>query len=447
MRLFQLLLMALALILISPAVSPSVFAQTSEEISEEALQKDREIQQRIRKLFGEIPEFKDTWVTVRAGAVTIRGTVLDLEQVAKAEELASRMDGVVVVSNLLNVETSVEKRITPALERFQDRVLQFVSLLPIIGIGLLVLALVSFVGFAIARLENPWDAITPNRFVANLLRQLVRIAFIILGLVLALDIIGATALLGTILGAAGILGLAVGFAVRDTVENYIASVLLSFRQPFRPRDAVRIGEHEGFVIALTARATVLLTYDGNHVRIPNATVFKGVVTNYSLNPERRFSITLGVETSDLQKAVDIGVRVLRDLSFTLEEPAPDGWVDSVGDSAMNLWFGAWINQNETSLVKARSEAIRKIKQAYDAENIGLPEPIFRLRFDDGAPVAQPSTPAKRKTPSRKKAVGKDDDRTERDVSPDKIIEQKILDEEKRNGDGGLLDAEAPQEME
>ena len=67
----------------------------------------------------------------------------------------------------------------------------------------------------------------------------------IAGVVVALDILGATALLSTILGAAGIVGLAIGFAVRDTVENFIASILLSIRQPFRPNDAIEIEGDRG----------------------------------------------------------------------------------------------------------------------------------------------------------------------------------------------------------
>ena len=79
----------------------------------------------------------------------------------------------------------------------------------------------------------------------------VLLVFFVAGLVLALDIAGATALLGTILGAAGIVGLAVGFAVRDTIENYVASLMLSLRQPFRANDLVKIDEFEGRVIRLT----------------------------------------------------------------------------------------------------------------------------------------------------------------------------------------------------
>ena len=112
-----------------------------------------------------------------------------------------------------------------------------------------------------------------------------RIVFVIAALVIALDILNATALLLTILGAARIIRLALGFAVRDTVENFIASVMLSIRQPFRLNDTVEINGDQGKVIRLTSRATILLSLDGNHIRIPNATVFKSHIINYSQNAE------------------------------------------------------------------------------------------------------------------------------------------------------------------
>ena len=102
---------------------------------------------------------------------------------------------------------------------------------------------------------------------------------LIIGIVLALSVLDASGLVSSVLGAAGLLGLALSFALRDTVENYIVSILLSLRQPFAPNDDVMIEGRQGRVIRLTSRATELLTLDGNHIRIPNAIVFEGVIVN------------------------------------------------------------------------------------------------------------------------------------------------------------------------
>ncbi len=420
----------------------------AQKVAVEASVEDQAIQKRVRELFSQIEDFNNVFVSVTGGVVTMKGRVLELDQVSRAQELASKIEGVVTVNNLIEVETSVERRLAPILERFSNRLAQFVAFLPIVAIGLLVLIAFGVAGHLIAKLQYPWDALAPNRFIANLIRQVVRLGFLIAGIVLALDIMGATALLGTILGAAGIFGLAIGFAVRDTVENYIASILLSVRQPFRPRDVVKIEGYEGHVIALTSRATILLTFDGNHVRIPNATVFKSAITNYSLNPERRFDFELGVETDDLQRAVELGLEVIGGLSFVLKDPAPDGWLQRMGDSNVVIWFGGWINQNETSLVKARAEAIRLIRQAYAAEGIELPEPTYRVKVDGvaawGGATPKPK-PVTKSSPSRASKKAAPAIAEEQDVSPDRNLERKIAVEEHLAKSEDLLDADRPRE--
>jgi small-conductance mechanosensitive channel len=237
-------------------------------------------------------------------------------------------------------------------------------------------------------MRQPWDRLAPNAFIADIYRQIIRLAFVIAGIVVALDILNATALLSTILGAAGIIGLAIGFAVRDTVENFIASIMLSIRQPFRPNDAVEINGDEGKVIRLTSRATILLSWDGNHVRIPNATVFKSRIVNYSMNDERRFLFDIGIAPdSDMARAVQIAKETLAALPFTLQTPAPDAWIDGIGDSTVTLRLIGWIDQRTTSLNAARGEAIRIAMAALSDAAIDMPEPTYRLT---GLPALDPA---------------------------------------------------------
>ena len=108
---------------------------------------------------------------------------------------------------------------------------------------------------------------------------------VLLGILLALNLLGATALVGAVLGSAGVVGLVLGFAFKDIAENYVSGVLLSLRRPFAPGDHLLIDKYEGKVVALTSRATLLMTMDGNHLSLPNSLVFKSVVLNFSVNPE------------------------------------------------------------------------------------------------------------------------------------------------------------------
>ena len=237
-----------------------------------------------------------------------------------------------------------------------------------------IFGLVVIAGFAIARLRQPWERLAPNAFVADIYRQLLRISFVILGIIIALDIMNATALLSTILGAAGIIGLALGFAVRDTVENFIASVMLSFRQPFHPNDTVEINGDVGKVIRLTSRATILLSFDGNHIRIPNAVVFKSRIINYTKNAERRFMFSIMVERdADLQETRNLVAQTVQNLPFVLTEPAAQIWIEALSPTGIELVITGCVDQNETSIVLAKGEAIRQVKLAIQAAGIVIPD--------------------------------------------------------------------------
>jgi small-conductance mechanosensitive channel len=176
------------------------------------------------------------------------------------------------------------------------------------------------------------------------------------------------------LGAAGIIGLALGFAVRDTVENFIASVMLSIRQPFRPNDTVEINGDQGKVIRLTSRATILLSFDGNHIRIPNATVFKSRIINYSQNAERRFKFSITVDRdADLKATRGLVAETVQSLPFILSEPAADTWIDALHPEGIELVVTGWVNQNESSLARAKGEALRQVKLAVQAAGVVIPD--------------------------------------------------------------------------
>ncbi|GGY49990.1 mechanosensitive ion channel family protein [Parvularcula lutaonensis] len=287
-----------------------------------------------------------------------------------------------------------------------------------------------------------------SELIEQLLRRLIPVVFLLLGIVFALNILDAVAILSAILGAAGVVGIAVGFTIRDTIENFIASVMLSIRQPFRPKDLVEIDGKLGVVVRLTSRATILMTPDGNHLRIPNSQVFKAVILNYSRNPERRITFVLGIDAEDDPKAaMEAGLAKLRALKFPLLDPPAQAWVEEVGDSNIVITYAFWINQTNTDFLKARSSAIRVVKMELEEQGFTLPEPIYRLRIDQ-IPDAltavvhkseQPFEPSPPKKPSPKASV------EEEDVSPDRTLEEKVDEDRQKSGED-LLDEDKPTEF-
>ncbi|WP_234036180.1 mechanosensitive ion channel domain-containing protein [Porphyrobacter sp. YT40] len=348
---------------------------------------DSAIAERLNGIFAEIEPLAGIVVEVRSGVVTLSGTVATNADIDRAERIAARVAGVVTVQNGLERDLAVAGKIDPLTTQLSDRFDTISASLPLLGLAFALVAGFWILGGLLARFTGLWRAITPNAFLAELVATGVRVVFVIIGLILALDLLEATALLGAFLGSAGVIGLAVGFAIRDTVDNYVSSIMLSIRQPFRANDHVVIGEFEGHVIRLTSRATILMTLDGNHLRVPNATVFKSEILNYTTNPQRRFSFVLGVDAEDdPAAAIATGLARLNELPFVLEDPAATAFIEEVGDSNIVIRFLAWIDQTQTAFQKARTSAIAATMQVLEAEGFGLPEPIYRLRFDGATPL-------------------------------------------------------------
>lgn len=350
----------------------------------DAAVRDSEIQSRIEKLLAEINGYGAVAVSVSEGVVHVTGQVIDNAAQDRLTQIINRVAGVVAIENETEISGTLEERLAPAMDRIAARTRNLLANGPIFLVALTAFLLLAAGGWLLTTRIGIWTRLAPNAFIADVYRAVARILFILTGLVLALDIMNATALIGAVLGAAGVVGLALGFAVRDTVENFIASILLSLRQPFRPNDYVDIQGDQGTVARLTSRATILISPEGNHIRIPNATVYKGRIVNFTRDPRRRFGFDLGVDAdADLAAALATAVTALEAQQFVLEEPEVGAWISEVGDSNVILTFTGWVDQTKVDFAKARGEAIRAAKMALEGAGFGLPEPIYRVRLDGG----------------------------------------------------------------
>ncbi|RMH49359.1 MAG: BON domain-containing protein [Alphaproteobacteria bacterium] len=382
---------------------PADAAPSARIAAETAPEADRRIAARLRGILDELGGYDGVRIRVADGVVHLDGEVADNAARARLETIAGRIEGVVAVENAVALPRDLDRRLTPAIDRLGGRLRALGEGAPLLLVALAAGGLIAFGGWWLAGRTRLWQRLAPNAFVAEVYLMLARLGLLLLGLSVALEILDATALLGAVLGAAGVAGLALGFAVRDTVENFIASLMLSLRQPFRPNDFVEIEGSAGRVARLTARATILISPEGNHIRIPNATVFKGRIVNYTRDPQRRFSFTLGVDAeSDLAAALATGVAAIKALPFVLEDPPVGAWVQDVGESNVILTFTGWVDQIRTDFMKARGEAVRAAKLALESAGFGLPEPIYRVRLDG---AAAPAAAAQLTAPPRPAVLG------------------------------------------
>lgn len=433
---------------LSPVPAPGATAATPSTpiATTVAATESQDIALRIQDIFAEIKPLREVQVRVSAGVVTLSGTVQNADDIKRAEAIAARVAGVVTVQNDLERDLDVTTNLTPTLGQFKTDLKGLLRALPLLGVALGLGVLIMVLGYLLASVDRLWRTLMPNPFLAEIAATFVRFLSIVLGLIAALEVLGATALLSGVLGGAGVVGIALGFAARDMAGNYMASLMLSLRQPFRANDLVVIEGYEGRVIRLTSRATVLMTLDGNHLRIPNLIVFKSVILNYTCNSKRRFSFDLGVDADDDPiSAMAVGLKAMNALQFVLAEPAAMAVIENVGDSNIVLRFYGWIEQKDTDFLKGRSLAIQATKSALEGAGFALPEPIYRLRFDEGTNIPLGKASVATEDNAARPRPQPEMQRTGNDTSPDKHIEQLVAKERASAGEDDLLDSAKPME--
>lgn len=342
---------------------------------------DGDIQQRLETIFKAITSLEDLKVRVSSGVVQLSGEAITLEAAEKAEALATQIQGVVYVENNIAVSQEVNRRIAPLIDNTTNRLRQIWMSLPLLVIALVIVALFFLLGKWAMRWERLYRLVANQPLVKGILQQAIFLGFLLIGVILALDLLNARRLVTTLFGAAGIVGLALGFALKDIAENYLSSLLLAVRRPFIAKDYVKIGSYEGTVVRLNVRDTVLMTSSGNHLRLPNALVFKSVIVNYTRNPLRRFHFDVGIGVGeDLLGVQQLGLATLRETPGIVEDPKVSSIVTTLGDSNVNVAFYAWVDQSKFGYGRVKSEALRRFKEAMDAADVDMPIPAYQIQL-------------------------------------------------------------------
>lgn len=364
-----------------PAIYSEELVDAGAEIQVTNAPDDQAIENRLTDILNVIESYEDVEVTVASGVVILSGNVSSARAGRDLVALASRVEGVIYVQNRLNELMDISTRIQPTTQKIEEMLSSLVRSLPIILVAILTIIIFWLIGLWAGNRGAWLHRLGLSELAADLGERIIRFLIIGIGFLIALQILDATALVGALLGVAGLFGLAVGFAFRNIVENYLAGVLLSARNPFNIGDAIQIGEFTGNVVRLTSRDTVLMTGDGNHLRIPNSTMITSVMTNYTRNPLRRFEFKLSISADiDLAMVRQLGLTILQQMPGLLDEPAPQVLITDIRNNMVELDFMAWINQHESDYAKARSEAIRLVKGGFSQAGINLSNPVQRIQL-------------------------------------------------------------------
>lgn len=277
------------------------------------------------------------------------------------------------------LETDLRGRFDLTLDKLSLDLAAFLAWLPLLVVALLIILFSAWLGGFVARRLHLVRLRTGNPYMNGLVGNIVRAVIMLFGVVVALNLLNATALVTAVLGSAGVVGLVLGFAFKDIAENYVAGILLSLRQPFSPGDHVVIDGNEGKVVALHSRSTILMTLDGNELRLPNAMVFKAIVLNYSRNPNRRFDFSIPIDAAQsITRAQTLALEEICGIEGLLREPAPSWTVQEYGTNGIVLRFFGWVDQRNSDLGKVRTEAIRRVKGAFARAGIEAPRSTHHI---------------------------------------------------------------------
>ncbi len=396
---------ALLLLLAWPAAAqgpvatetPAAAEETAppEEVVVEPVAGDEQIDRRLTGILEATGWFIAPQVEVREGVVFLDGQTRLEDYREWAGNLARNTQDVVAVVNRIEVIPRPAWDFSPAWAELRRLWRGAVQSLPLLLFGVIVLVLAWWLAKYTTRLSQ---LLLRDRLDSPLLTritaQAIAVPVFLLGMYLVLQVAGLTRLALTLLGGTGILGIVIGFAFRDIAENFLASILLSLRKPFRTDDLIEVAGFSGIVRQMNLRSTVLMTLDGNHVQIPNATVFKSTIVNYTANPNSRadFVVGIGYDSSILQAQELVG-RVLVEHPAVLKSPEPLVLVDQLGSATVNLRVYFWYDSTLYAPIKIKSSLMRLTKRTFEAAGISMPDEAREVIFPRGVPLVQAPRPA------------------------------------------------------
>ncbi len=272
---------------------------------------------------------------------------------------------------------------------------EFIRLLP----NMVIAAIVVVLGFFLAKWLQKIAVKLFHRFFNNetlnsLFSSLVYIFTIGVAGFVALSILNLDKAVTSILAGAGIVGLALAFAFQDIASNFMSGIFLSIRRPLHAGDIVQIKDYMGKITQINLRDTVLRTFQGQMVIIPNKEVLQNPIENYSLLGKRRMDLTVGVSYGDdLRRVKEITLNAVKDLEGLTQEDETTLFFTEFGDSSINFIIRLWVRTPEQiDFLQVRSEAVMRIKEAYDENDIMIPFPIRTIDFGikGGVPLHETS---------------------------------------------------------
>lgn len=259
-----------------------------------------------------------------------------------------------------------------------------VALMPKLILAVLAFSILLFIANRIKNIvNNKLGERMDDPLLARFLSRVAKIAIVLLALMLVMKIVGLADIAAGLITGAGVGAIVIGFAFKDIGENFLSGIMLAFDRPFRVGDTVELDGHKGKVVTLNMRTTQIKTFDGKDIYIPNASVIKNPVINYTIDGFMRQEFNIGLDYgSDYDKAIDVIAKTMEKINGIMTgERGPSVSIGDLNSSSLNITVQYWLDTFDTKFPakNIRTHAVNKCLEELNKAGFYLPGDVIELK--------------------------------------------------------------------
>ncbi len=260
-----------------------------------------------------------------------------------------------------------------AVERVDKWVDGLVRMIPNLVVAVVVVALFYGLGYLARKIIRQRTSKKQRDNLGDVLGGFVRWVIIVLGFLLGATIVIPSLDPGDLIAGLGVSSVAIGFAFKDILQNWLAGLLILLRQPFENGDQIEVNDYEGTVERIETRATIIKTYDGQRVVIPNSDIYTNSVLVKTAHDKRRSEYDVGIGYGDgIEEACEVIRKAVDAIPEVETDPGVETFPWDLAASWVSIRVRWWTHSSRANVVHVRAKVIRAIKDALDEAHIDMP---------------------------------------------------------------------------
>ena len=259
------------------------------------------------------------------------------------------------------------------IQRVHNWINGFIRLIPNIVVALVVIAVFYGLGYLARKLVMRRTTRSQRDNLGDVLGGLVRWVIIVLGFLLGATIVIPSLNPGDLIAGLGVSSVAIGFAFKDILQNWLAGLLILLRQPFETHDQIEVNGYEGTVERIETRATIIKTYDGQRVVIPNSDIYTNALLVKTAHEKRRSQYDVGIGYGDgIEEACEVIRKAVAGVADVEKEPGVEVLPWDLAASWVTIRIRWWTHSRRADVVRVHSAVILAVKNALDEAHIDMP---------------------------------------------------------------------------